>query len=379
MKRIAITPRNFWQNKVETLGFGFHSLEGIKYWDESAYYQFTYPQVEQLEKATNTLHEMCLEAVQYVMDHNLYHLFHIPASVIPLIERSWENDEPSLYGRFDLAYDGIHPPKMLEYNADTPTSLYEAGIVQYFWSEEVRRGVDQFNSIHEQLVDYFRSVKPYLKPGKIYFACITDSLEDLTTVEYIRACALEAELVTEFIYINEIGWDSKTQTFVDNQEVDIQNIFKLYPWEWMVHEEFGQNLLIDRNHTLWIEPAWKMILSNKAILPILWQLFPNHPNLLPSYFEKPTEWNTYVAKPLLSREGANVEIVKNGNTILETAGEYGEEGFIFQEFFPLPEFEGNYAVIGSWVIGQEAAGIGIRENTTLVTNNTSRFIPHVIV
>ncbi|HSZ87188.1 MAG TPA: glutathionylspermidine synthase family protein, partial [Puia sp.] len=127
-----------------------------------------------------------------------------------------------------------------------------------------------------------------------------------------------------------------------------------------------------------IEPAWKMILSNKAILPILWELYPHHPNLLPAYFEE-NNMEEFVKKPILSREGANISIISNGRTIESTEGEYGKEGFIYQEYFPLPVFNGNnYPLIGSWIIGQEPAGIGIRESNQLITDNISRFIPHLI-
>ncbi len=64
--------------------------------------------------------------------------------------------------------------------------------------------------------------------------------------------------------------------------------------------------------------------------------------------------------------------------IEKTDGEYGEEGFVYQQLFSLPDYDDNYPVIGSWIIGQEAAGIGIREAKTLITNNVSRFLPHLI-
>ena len=125
MKRIKITPRENYIDKLESLSFKFHSLENL-YWNESAYYEFNMNQVNQLEKATNELYEMCLNAVQHVIDNNLYEKLCIDPALIPLIIRSWDNEEPSVYGRFDFGYDGINPPKMLEFNADTPTSLYEA-------------------------------------------------------------------------------------------------------------------------------------------------------------------------------------------------------------------------------------------------------------
>jgi glutathionylspermidine synthase len=161
------------------------------------------------------------------------------------------------------------------------------------------------------------------------------------------------------------------------EDQPIRNIFKLYPWEWMVNEDFGVNILSDRNSAFWVEPAWKMILSNKAILPILWELYADCPYLLPAYYDN-RDLTRYVKKPILSREGANISIVRDNNLLQQTGGEYGKEGYVYQELFDLPSFEGNYPVLGSWIIGQEPAGMGIREAGSLVTDNLSRFVPHLI-
>jgi glutathionylspermidine synthase len=378
MKRKKLTARENWKQKAEEIGFLFHSLDDI-YWDETACYSFNYKQIEQIEKATNELYEKCLEAVEYVISNKKYDLLQINPDFIPLIERSWEEDEPSIYGRFDFCYDGINPPKMLEFNADTPTSLYEGSIVQWFWAQDYQKEIDQFNSIHEKLISYWQLLIDYLKPGKLYFASVSHSLEDYITTQYLRDCAIQAGLDTEFIFMENIGWEDEKKVFLDMENQEIRNIFKLYPWEWLIHEEFGQNLLTDKNATFWIEPAWKMILSNKAILPILWELFPNHENLLPAYFEDSKfDGQTLVVKPLLSREGANVSIRQKGEVVEQTEGEYGEEGFVYQAYCPLPDFEGNHPVIGSWLIGGESAGIGIRESNRLITDNFSRFVPHII-
>jgi glutathionylspermidine synthase len=376
MKRKQISPRLNWEQKVEALGFGFHTLEGT-YWDENAYYEFGMDEIDEIEKATNAVWEKCLEAVEYVIQNKLYAKFHIPQAFVSHIEASWENDVPSIYGRFDFSMqNGV--PKLLEFNADTPTSLFETGVVQWNWLEDRFPGLDQFNSVHEKLIATWKRLNPYLNRGKLHFATVKASLEDLTTVEYLRDCAIQAGLDTDLLFMDEIGWDPESQTFQDTNDQDITNIFKLYPWEWMVHEEFGENILLDQHKTNWIEPSWKMILSNKAILPILWELFPDCKYLLPAFFDS-LSLKDYVKKPILSREGANITLVKNNQYVTSTDGEYGEEGYIYQQLATLPCFDGNYALIGSWVIGQEAAGIGIRESNAIITDNTSRFLPHVIV
>jgi len=145
----------------------------------------------------------------------------------------------------------------------------------------------------------------------------------------------------------------------------------------MVSEEFGQ--YIQKTNTTWIEPSWKMILSNKAILPVLWKLFPGHPNLLETYFDDPQGMSSYVEKPLFSREGANITIIEDGLITSETKGEYGDEGFVYQQLQKLPNFNGNFPVLGSWIIGGQAAGMGIRETTSLITDNFSHFVPHAVI
>jgi glutathionylspermidine synthase len=375
MIRIQITPRNNWQAAVEKLGFGFHTTD-VPYWNEAAYYEFTMAEITKIENATLELWDMCLKVVQYVIDKKLYSQFAIPEFIVPYLEDTWNNDHPSIYGRFDLAFNN-NEIKLLEFNADTPTSIYEAAIVQWFWLQDFDKNKDQFNSAHEKLIEYWRYVKPYLNPGTLYFTCVKNSLEDLTTVEYMRDCAIQAGLETQLVFIDEIGWDDANNCFVDIENQEIKNIFKLYPYEWLLNEAFGKNILKDVNKIFWIEPAWKMILSNKAILPILWQLFPYHPLLLPSYFDRNTLMD-YVRKPLLSREGANIEIFKNEKVLEKTDGDYGAQGYIYQQYFELPKYNNHYAIIGSWVIGQQAAGIGIRESKNLITNNISMFVPHII-
>ncbi len=375
MNRNTIVPRNNWQKAVEKLGFGFHTTD-IPYWDESVYYSFESSEINSIEKATNELWEMSLKVVQYVIDQKLYATFAIQESIIPLIEKSWEQDHPAIYGRFDFCIKN-NQIKLLEFNADTPTSLYEASIVQWFWLQDFNQSKDQFNSIHEKLIAYWTFLKKFLHNNSLHFTCLKNTLEDLTNTEYMRDCAIQAGLDTKLIYIDDIGWDENIEHFVDLEDTPIQNIFKLYPWEWLMNESFGANILKATNDPYWIEPAWKMILSNKSILPILWQLFPNHPLLLPAFFE-PNGLTEFVKKPKLSREGANIELIESGISLSKTSGEYGEEGYIYQALFTLPEFDGNFPVIGSWVIGQESAGIGIREADGLITNNKSRFVPHLI-
>jgi glutathionylspermidine synthase len=378
VRRIKHAPRKDWVSRVEDVGLIYHhATDGSVYWDESAHYELTSSEVDTLESATNELQRLCLEAGQHIIDRKRYSEFHIPSLAIPLIERAWNEEPPAIYGRMDLAYDGVHPPKLLEYNADTPTALLESAVAQWYWLQDLHKDADQFNSIHERLVAKWSELRDYLTGPILHITHLPDDTgEDLMTATYIQQTAQEAGLTTSGLIISDLGWDERNRRFVDEQGRPLSSIFKLYPWEWLVHEEFGQHLT-ERQDIQWLEPIWKMLWSNKALLPILWELFPNHPNLLPAYAHSPRDMRDYVKKPLLSREGANVSIYRGGSVAEQTDGEYGEEGFIYQALAPLPSFDGQVPVFGSWLVDGVSAGIGIRESTGLVTSNTSRFVPHL--
>ncbi|MBC3872051.1 glutathionylspermidine synthase family protein [Undibacterium flavidum] len=375
MIRESLTPRSGWQRQFEELGFSYHSIDGL-YWDERYAYRFSSAQIDTLEQATIDLHQMSLQAVDHVVRQGQYERFAIPQVFWSQVEESWREQEFSLYGRFDLSWDGTGSPKMLEYNADTPTGLVESSVAQWYWLQDVFPNTDQFNSLHEKLIEQW---KKFDGKGVVHFAC-ADSEEDIGNLSYLRDTAIQAGFATKQGLIGGLGWDDANAELVDDMDVKIDNLFKLYPWEWLCREQFSTHLL--QRPARIIEPAWKMILSNKAILPVLWELFPDHPNLLPAYTEAWRISGNFVKKPLLSREGENISIYADGN-VLHTEGEYGHEGFIYQAFAPQPKFDDGitpaYTSIGAWVVGNEAAGIGIREDESLITKNTSRFVPHYFV
>lgn len=379
MKRVVVPVRDDWERKVESIGLVWHSAKGA-YWNESAYYAFTMEQVNTIERATNTLHGMCLEAAQHIIDRRLFDRLQIPPRVVPLIIASWEQEPPSLYGRFDLAYDGVSPPKMLEYNADTPTSLVEASLAQWFWLQDVFPAKDQFNSLHERLIVQWTLLRDYLQGERLHLIGM-DDIEDGMTLAYLRDTAEQAGIVCDSLTVPQVGLTSDG-FFTDVNDRVIESVFKLYPWEWIVHEdEAFVRALLERGTTMqWIEPIWKMLLSNKGILAVLWELFPNSPYLLPASLDvaDTLTWDAYVRKPLLSREGANVTVTMFDQTLLASSGDYGDEGYVYQSLATIPNFDGHHPVIGSWIIGQEAGGMGIRESSRIITDNLSQFVPHVI-
>ena len=387
MQRISVTERpNLHEVAVE------HELEyaagkGIKGWDESAYYQFSMAQIEnEIVKPAEEIENLCFQVVERAINNEeVLGRLGIPEKFWGYVADSWHNAEKNLYGRLDLSYDGHTPAKLLEYNADTPTALYESAVMQWEWLEQATNfgfipdNVDQLNQIHERIVEML----PHFEIGELaHFACCHDFEDDRGTLDYLEECAQEAGLKTCALAMGDIGIDENGR-FTDLGDRIITTLVKLYPWEWIMSEDFGQ--YVPDSRTQFIEPPWKTILSNKGLLPLLWGMFEGHPNLLPAFFEDDpasvdfANSGTFVRKPMLSRQGANIQIVEDGQTIFESDGPYGTEACILQEFQPLPNIKGRYPLLGCWMVASKAVGLCIREDQTLVTGKEANFVPHVIL
>ncbi|NQX03483.1 glutathionylspermidine synthase family protein [Rathayibacter sp. VKM Ac-2856] len=392
MRRHSQTPRPDWRARCDEVGFSFYDLPsegGRPYWNESAAYGFTAAEIELLESATQELFDRCMEACEHVVRTGRFAEFGIPERFHDLVRTSWDEDDPTVYGRFDLAYDGAGTVTLLEFNADTPTSLVETAAAQWQWLEETHGPMaDQFNSLHEQLVEQWRHLRVDRwrvdEGARLHLASLHDSgdgeliVEDADTVAYMAETASQAGFDPKLIFVEDIRYELDGAGFVDADGEPIRRIFKLYPWEWMLGEQFGGLLLDRRERTRWVEPAWKLLLSNKQLLVVLWELFPDHPNLLSASVE-PLVGRAQVRKPRLGREGANVTILDaDGAVVAENGGAYGEEGFVHQALADLARLDGRTVVIGSWIVGETPAGIDVRETGGPITGDLAEFVPHFI-
>jgi glutathionylspermidine synthase len=392
MRRHTIKPRGNWQATVAKTGLTCHTLaDGSPYWDESAYWEFTAAEIDRLEAATAEIQKLALAAGDHILAHNRLEEMKIPAAAHARIREMWNAEPPALYGRLDLAYDGKRI-KLLEYNADTPTALVEAAVTQWYWLEDCFAGADQFNSLHEKLVAKWKDLLPYLEQP-VYFGH-DGSEEDFMTISYLRDTAEQAGHKTIPIAMSAIGWEDAHARFVDLERRPMRSVFKLYPWEWLLGEQFGTHAMETigganwrTEGVNWVEPIWKMMWSNKALLAILWELNPNHELLLPAYLDGPRNLQDYVKKPFFGREGAGVTVFRNwveaergaepAASDARAADGFGPDGFVWQRLAPLAVANGNTAVMGSWLIDGEPAGMGIRESRATITTNTSRFVPHL--
>ena len=390
MRRATLPADPSWKADAGAVGFLHHTVSGAPYWTDDAAYAFTLAEIETgLEAPAERLHAMCLEVVDHaVSDRDALRRLATPEAFHDWIAESWRRRDPHLYGRFDLRFDGEGPAILYEYNADTPTSVFEAAAFQWRWLErrvargDLPEGTDQFTSVHEALVARWTSVADLDR--RLHFLSVDDGFEDRATTLYLEDTARQAGFETAYTAMEAVGIDAEG-AYADDASLVIDQAFKLYPWEFMLREDFAPQLL--RDGTRWIEPPWKAILSNKGLLALLWEGWPGHENLVPAYFgtDHPDLAEPYVRKPLYGREGADIEVVGAG--VRSPSQGYGAEGFVCQAYAPLPAFGGegggggedggHRPVCGVWMVGDEAHGLGVREGGA-ITDDEARFVPHVV-
>lgn len=368
-------PRRDWRRKVEEAGLIWHGAGGDSYWNEEEHLVLTLQAAETLENAALELHALCLDACERISRHDWWSRLAIPDVAAGMVQASWLSGDFSLYGRFDLAWDGSGPPKLLEYNADTPTSLLETAVIQWQWLEECHPEDDQLNSLHEALVARWAEVPE----PTIHFAAVWEMLEDRQTLAYLAETAEQAGKNVVLMDVGEIGY-SPDGRFTDAGEQPIDRLFKLYPWEWMAGEPFFAEIGQERHR--FTEPAWKMMLSNKGLLPILWELNPGHPLLLPATTSREalrgmgvTRW---VEKPFFGREGGGVAVMEHGVRVANGPPPESESPLVYQQRAALFEAGGRHFVWGLWMVGDECRGLSARGDRSPVTGNLSRFYPHRI-
>jgi glutathionylspermidine synthase len=405
MKRITLTPRPTWQNNVQAVGFNWHTPNFNPYWNEAAAYQFTAAEIESIRQATVDVNGMMLDTIDAIITSRSLPIFGYSDDLIAVIEKSWaETEEPTMFGRFDFAVNG-NDIKLLDYNGDYPSTFVEAGAVQAAWKDEVFPELSQFNDIHAATVDVFRDIANTLRGQlrtdgapdfrNVYIGGMSPDVEIDGVAAYLQRVAQEGGLATRFISFSDIGravenfYDEdddlyEVVTFVDLQNQPITNLIHLAPLNWMLAGTFGPDLInqVVQGRIRLIEPAWKILASNKRLMVEMWNRNAFHPNLLKTSTIVEPEFPLlgYVSKPVTGQGGQNVTIFGPNNQIVDqTQGDLASEQMIYQERANLSETDGNFAVVNSWWIGGQSVGLGIHEASVPIIDASGTFVPHVIV
>lgn len=391
MQRLNVNARPDYLARLAEAGCNFPTMYGQPYMAETlpqpAAYRLTSREVDAITAATRELHQIGLAVVDHaVHNQEAMELLGIPNGFADLVAASWKRRDPDLYQRLDLCFDRRDRQyKMFEFNGDTPTGVVEMNANLRWWEDAHTMGIigkdtDVFNDFRYHLTERFSRLKREVIGNHVmHFSSVRENDEEEGTVKFLRACADDAELHTNFLYLDEIrAVDSHDLIDLENARLDY--LFKLYPWEDMTVGEFAEDFR-DNTTCAIMEPIWKMVWSNKAFLPLAWKLFPNHPNLLPAYMEGDAgcaSLKNVIRKPQWGREGQNMQVIVDGKIVHENGGCYGDDAMIIQEHIRMPCYFGKYPIIGSWVVNDQPAGVLIREDSNPITGNLSACVPTFI-
>lgn len=350
-------------------------------------------EAEAYYEAANTLYDMFVEAGQHVIDNDLFHELDIPFNLVDQIVRSWDRDNLHIYGRFDFAggIDG-HPIKLIEFNADTPTSLFETAVVQ--WALLKANDMDddsQFNNMYEAIGRNFqRLVTGEEDPeafGSLYnyqnilFSSISGLDEDERTTKFLQQIASEAGFQTDFCYMNEVGFLEDGGVYSPD-DVRFDYWFKLFPWEDIALESDGITGILEdisrHEGTIVLNPAYTLLFQSKGIMKVLYDLFPDSPYLLRTDTQ-PLEGQKHIAKKMFGREGASTQIVDmDGSVVTTVEGEYDRYKTVYQEWVDFPKDEAGNSYQAGVFFAWEGCGLGFRRGGEIL-DNMSKFVSHRIV
>lgn len=385
-----------WPAKCVEAGFHYHTSEAFPEWDfaqqpywmEGHYFSLTESEANTLAKAAYDLHELAMEAAEYIVTDAdrlkaFIHAAGLPEEAAKLIVHSWMSAPPSIYGRFDLAWNPERgTPQLLEYNADTPTGMCEQ-MAQQMWGDDVFPGEDQFAALDDALMNTFMRQSETLKSLHIAVSSFDEGGEDAANALYYGDRAREAGLRVTTTILEFISFDERTKRWLDHEGTPIDSLYHVYPMEYMLGESAGPNMWMYPDAVNWLEPVWKVLLSNKYILPIMHQLNPKNPLILPAYLDGPHDLTDYVTKPLRGREGENVTVFENNQQIAVTRGTVGHDNVVYQkkaDFATFGEQGEHHPEFGVWLVDGQPAALGIREPSPgrTVLSYWSRFIPHIV-
>lgn len=377
---------------LEEIGLSWHTDTDGSPYIPAELVRVTEVEAEGYYAAANALYDMFVSAAERVIDGQLYSDLGIPSNLIRLIEDSWEQDDLHLYGRFDFAggLDGL-PIKLIEFNADTPTSVFETAIVQ--WALLKANQMDeraQFNNLHEMLQENFRRLITRDRPitefteryagEKLLFSSAGGLAEDEQTVRYLQRVAHEAGFFTDFCYLHEAGFSVDGGIFnADQQRADYW--FKLFPWEDIASDELELTRTLEKmQHEVAsriINPAYTVLFQSKGLLVLLAEMFPDSPYLLRAD-TAPLIDTAQVRKPMFGREGNNVALLSaNGDIAQQSDGPYGHHKAVYQERAEYPrDAHGNIYQAGVFY-AWEACALGFRRGD-LILDDQAKFVGHVI-
>lgn len=357
------------------------------------YFCMTKTAENEIRHATNELHAMFIHATDHVLQNeHLLEKFCIPKIIWPKIQDSWNNRRNEMItGRFDFSISELGI-KVYEYNADSASSHMECGKIQDKWAKHFgcHDGRCAGSELFKRLVRAWQEVDV----ENVLHIMHDSDLEEIYHALYMKSAIEAAGIKCKTILGTEgISWNNQNK-IVDADGTSIKYVWKTWAWETALDQIRSNPTLGDttknprladilfHNDIQIFEPLWTVITSNKALLPILSSLYPNHPFLPDASFTLTDELREkgYVVKPIVGRCGANIKIVKENESVIEeTKGKFGDKDQIFQEFCLLPRIDNHSVQIGVFTVKGAYSGANIRMDPSPIVVFDSELAPLRIV
>jgi glutathionylspermidine amidase/synthetase len=345
--------------------------------------------LQELKRATNELHALFMHATDYVLrDDSLLEKFNIPRGVWPRIQQSWDNRRNQMItGRFDFALSA-RGLKVYEYNCDSASCHMDAGKIQGKWAAHFGCDVgrDPGHRLQQALVDAWRDSDV----DDVLHILIDRDLEETFHALFMQEAMEAAGIPSKILHgMSGVTWNVDGDV-VDADGVKIRWVWKTWAWETALDQlraecdddeerlvlpgrpRAGAPRLVDvllRPEVMVYEPLWTLIPSNKAILPVLCQLFPNYPYLLESAFEltETIRSRGYVQKPIVGRCGANIRLYDENQVLMEeTSGSFESRSQVYQELFMMPVVGNDNVQVCTFTAAGTYAGACVRIDPSLV-------------
>ena len=390
-----------WLNEADPFEKYFVTAMGghrVSRTDPYRYFTISESAKYELIRATNELHLMYLHATDYVLKNDdLLQYFNIPKLLWPRLRLSWQNRRhQTITGRLDFCMDerGL---KVYEYNADSASCHAETGAILGRWASVggLTEGEDPGLGLRNALTDCWKHRE---HAPLVHILQDHDSEEDYHSM-FMQSALENAGIRTKIIHGTQgLHWDKRGR-LIDDDENQVLSVWKTWAWETMLEQlredATGNEVappirtgypgdkvrLIDvllRPEVLVYEPLWTAIPSNKAILPVLWQLFPHHRYLLEAHFSLTPSLieKGYAKKPIGGRRGDNVTLIGEGTNKLEkTQGQFGTQEQVYQQLWCLPKVEDQYVQICTFTVGGHYGGSCLRSDPSRIIIGSSDMQP----
>lgn len=401
MKRVSVSLRDDADNKAFESGVfkaerSLPNGEIYRTWDESSAYIITRNEVDTiLDKAVNIVN-MGREAVDFLLDGE-WGTLGLPIPVFEYARNSFDDQEIELFTRYDFAYLGNGQIKLVNIEADAPSLLVETAEAQrkWLWDKFAQKAkqhkVTQLNSIPEMTKSAFGQLYKMSPEGNFH---ILDSEstrgKEWFASSYIKNLAEKAGWDIGRVRLKDLSWDNQQKRWEDHAENKINGVYKQLPWDMLFDHMLMREIVAhSQNLERIFEPAWKTILSSRAIMPALHELYPRSALISPASLSRSKKLGEdIVAAPMLRSASRNEVGTLKGRRFTAWGEDIkdfrNQKSMIYRKLEIPKRFKdsnggGQFTYLSIFTVAGNIAGLGIQETKLPLLGQHSTFKPHIVM